>query len=483
MAQINPNFIKHIQQELPNGLHLDEFIDYCLKPLRKSIRVNTLKISATDFQALMQPKGWHFEAIPWCNDGFWVTFEQEPVIGNLIEHIQGLFYVQEASSMLPPIALFDNLSLTHPTILDVASAPGSKSTQMAAMMQNNGLLVANEYSSSRVKVLHANMLRMGVYNTALTHFDGRVFGEYMYEQFDAILLDAPCGGEGTIRKDSNALKNWQLEDVIAIAETQQELITSAFLALKPGAEMVYSTCTLSQLENQQICQFLKQQYPNEVEFVPLDKLFNGADKACTPEGFLHVWPQTYDSEGFFVAKIKKLASVARLKKQPKPQKVFPFTDIPAKDLQILSHYLLKQYQISLPQNSQIKVRDKECWLFPQSIMPLIGKMRYQRIGIKLADILKKGFKIKHEALIALTTDNFTGEPSIELDANSAVNFLKGRDIAVTDLSIEQQHYLQAQVHGEMRVLHSGATLGMVKYLGHRLKNGLPRELVNDNACM
>ncbi len=224
----------------------------------------------------------------------------------MVEHIQGLFYIQEASSMLPPVALFDSTdSKILETVLDVASAPGSKTTQLAALMNNHGLLIANEYSSSRVKILHANVQRMGVNQCALTHFDGKVFGEYLYEKFDAILLDAPCGGEGTVRKDPNALKHWQLDDVTDIAETQKVLIESALLALKPGGTLVYSTCTLSQIENQQICHYIQQQYPDAVEFMPLNGLFPGAEKACTEEGFLHVWPQIYDSEGFFVAKIKK----------------------------------------------------------------------------------------------------------------------------------------------------------------------------------
>ena len=157
--------------------------------------------------------------------------------------------------MLPPVAL---LEPGMERVLDMASAPGSKTTQMAAMMANGGVLIANEYSSSRVKVLHANLQRMGVSNTALTHFDARVFGQYQYESMDAVLLDAPCSGEGTVRKDPDALKHWDPQEIADIAATQRDLIDSAFLALKPGGVMVYSTCTLNSQENQAVLQHLKQ---------------------------------------------------------------------------------------------------------------------------------------------------------------------------------------------------------------------------------
>ncbi|QIR14721.1 16S rRNA (cytosine(1407)-C(5))-methyltransferase RsmF [Shewanella aestuarii] len=487
MVQLNPNFIKHIAAELPDHLSLDEFIAICDKPLRKSIRVNTLKITSDEFITLMQPKGWQFEPIPWCKDGFWITFDSdepqnEQQLGNLIEHIQGLFYIQEASSMLPPTALFSQ-DTTANIILDVASAPGSKTTQIAALMQNNGLLIANEYSASRVKVLHANVLRMGASQTALTHFDGRVFGEYLYETFDAILLDAPCGGEGTVRKDPNALKTWDINDVTAIAQTQKDLIESAFLALKPGGILIYSTCTLSQIENQQICHHIQQTYPEAVEFVSLNNLFPNADKACTEEGFLHVWPQIYDSEGFFVAKIRKTASVERIKKQPKLQKNFPFTPVATKQFIALTDYLATRFDIQLQQGDQIMQRDDEFWLFPAEFIPLIGKMRFQRIGLKLADALKKGFKVKHEAIIALVKNTKQHTNAIELDATQAQHFLMGRDIETTSFSAQQQAWLATHPQGEMIVSYHQRPLGVVKHLGHRLKNNLPRDLVRDKVSL
>ncbi|WP_028774106.1 16S rRNA (cytosine(1407)-C(5))-methyltransferase RsmF [Shewanella waksmanii] len=467
MVQLNQNFINSIAKDIPANLSMDDFIDYCGKPLRPSIRVNTLKISSADLIAHLTPKGWQFEAIPWCQDGYWITVDPSIQIGNTIEHIQGLFYIQEASSMLPPTALFPHKVSQPLTLLDMASAPGSKTTQLAAMMDNDGILVANEYSASRVKVLHANILRMGVSNCALTHFDARVFGEYQYETFDHILLDAPCSGEGTVRKDPDALKHWDESEIDAIAATQKDLIKSAFLALKPGGSLVYSTCTLNRKENQAIMAHIQQCYPGAVRFDSLAELFTGADKACTDEGFLHVWPQIFDSEGFFVAKLTKTASVVRDQPQPKAQKVFPFTPASRKQTAELEEYLQQTFGINF-QDNNLMVRDDEFWLFPRQMEPLIGKMRYQRIGIKLADKIKKGFKPRHEALIALTPKTHM----LALDEDQALQYLMGRDITLAEKTKPQ---------GEKVVSYLGAPLGLAKHLGNKLKNSLPRELVKDKV--
>ncbi|BAJ02539.1 16S rRNA (cytosine(1407)-C(5))-methyltransferase RsmF [Shewanella violacea] len=467
MALINQDFIDSITQDMPAHLSMDDFIQYSSRPLRASIRVNTLKISSANFIELMQPKGWTLESIPWCSDGFWISLDSEVQLGNTIEHLQGLFYIQEASSMLPPTALFSQLNETaNVTILDMASAPGSKTTQLAALMNNSGLLIANEYSSSRVKVLHANVQRMGVTNTALTHFDARVFGEYLYDTFDAILLDAPCSGEGTIRKDPSALKNWSLKSSQAIVATQKALIESAFLALKTGGTLVYSTCALSRFENQEVCQHLQAIYPDAVEFESLSDLFIDADKACTEEGFLHVWPQIYDSEGFFVAKIRKTAAIDRQVPEPRKQKNFPFNQVSTKTDLELRAYFQDTFAIELPSQSLIMEREQEFWLFPQKINSLIGRMRFQRIGMKIADALKHGLKAQHQAILAFGA----GASMIELSQAQATEYLMGRDIP-----LEAGH----KPRGEVIVSYHNSPLGLAKHLGKRLKNSLPRELVRD----
>ncbi|MGE4260800.1 16S rRNA (cytosine(1407)-C(5))-methyltransferase RsmF [Shewanella sp.] len=465
MVQLNQNFINCIAQELPPTLSLEDFIASCDKPLRPSLRVNTLKIDSDSFLARMQSKGWQFEPIPWCPDGFWFTVPEPVQPGNTVEHLQGLFYLQEASSMLPPMALHYDTEMA--TVLDMASAPGSKTTQIAAMMHNRGLLVSNEYSSSRIKALHANILRMGVSNTALTHFDARIFGEFLYETFDAILLDAPCSGEGTIRKDALALKNWDADEIQSIAATQRDLIESAFLALKPGGVLVYSTCTLNSTENQKVCHHLKQTFTDAVVFESLANLFEGAERTATDEGFLHVWPQVYDSEGFFVARIRKTASISRRQEPPKLQQNFPFEPITHKQYQQLSDEVANIIGVMLPKE-RLWVRDGEFWLFPEGFVTLIGQVRFQRIGVKIATLEKHGIKLQHEAVMALDID---ATLAITVDAAQAEQYMMGRDITLATTTKAQ---------GERVLLWKQQVLGLAKHLGNKLKNQLPRVLVRDN---
>lgn len=454
-----------MREALPSHLSLDDFIAACQRPLRRSIRVNTLKISVEDFLALVAPYSWQLTPVPWCAEGFWIERDDEDAVplGSTAEHLSGLFYIQEASSMLPVAALFADGNSPE-RVMDVAAAPGSKTTQIAARMGNRGAILANEFSASRVKVLHANISRCGIHNVALTHFDGRVFGAALPEAFDAILLDAPCSGEGVVRKDPDALKNWSVESNIEIAATQRELIESAFHALRPGGTLVYSTCTLNRDENEDVCLWLKAQYPDAVEFLPLNDLFVSAQEAITPEGFLHVFPQIYDCEGFFVARLRKTQAVAPL---PAPKfKVgnFPFAPLKGRDAAQLVA-AAEKVGLFWDESLHLWIRDKEVWLFPAEIEPLIGKVRFSRIGIRLAEVHNKGYRWQHEAVIALAGH----ENAFALTHQEAEEWYRGRDV-----------YPDSTPSGdEVIVTYQGYPLGLAKKVGSRLKNSYPRELVRD----
>ncbi len=326
--------------------------------------------------------------------------------------------------MLPVAALFD-ASPDAEAVMDMAAAPGSKTTQIAAMMNNHGVILANEFSSSRVKVLHANISRCGVSNTALTHFDARVFGPALPEMFDAILLDAPCSGEGVIRKDADAMKNWSLESTAEIAATQRDLLDSAFHALKPGGTLVYSTCTLNEIENQQVIAWLLERYPGAVDILPLNTLFAGAAQAATAEGYLHVFPHLFDSEGFFVARLRKRMSV-----EPMPEPTYkvgklPFLPVSRK---LENEIIQAAKAVSLQWDERLTLwqRDKEIWLFPAAIVPMLGKVRFSRIGLRLAETFAKGYRWQHEAVIALAQPD--AAQRFELSAAEAEEWYRGRDV-------------------------------------------------------
>ncbi|WP_394145883.1 16S rRNA (cytosine(1407)-C(5))-methyltransferase RsmF [Enterobacter ludwigii] len=458
-------FLAQMREALPSHLSLDDFIAACQRPLRRSIRVNTLKISVADFLALVSPYNWQLTPVPWCAEGFWIERDDEASLplGSTAEHLSGLFYIQEASSMLPVAALFADDNAPE-RVMDVAAAPGSKTTQIAARMGNRGAILANEFSASRVKVLHANISRCGIHNVALTHFDGRVFGAALPEAFDAILLDAPCSGEGVVRKDPDALKNWSVESNLEIAATQRELIDSAFHALRPGGTLVYSTCTLNRGENEDVCLWLKAQYPDAVEFLPLNGLFASANEAVTPEGFLHVFPQIYDCEGFFVARLRKTQAVEPLPAPTFKVGNFPFAPMKRREAEQVTTAAAK-VGLAWDETCHLWIRDKEIWLFPANIEPLIGKVRFSRIGIRLAEVHNKGYRWQHEAVIALADS----ENTFALTHQEAEEWYRGRDVYPDN----------TPSHDEVVVTYQGYPLGLAKKVGSRLKNSYPRELVRD----
>lgn len=464
-------FIDKMSSILPDHLDIDDLVAACRRPLRRAIRINTIKIKVSDFLAIATNKGWQLSAIPWCESGFWIDIEDEtPPLGNSAEHLAGLFYIQEASSMMPVSALFHHYQgSSKDTLLDAAAAPGSKTTQLAAKMNNQGLIIANEFSSSRIKMLHANIQRCGISNVALTHFDAAVFGSWLPSTFDAILLDAPCSGEGTVRKDKHAMKNWNQAAIESISETQKSLLISAFQALKPGGVIVYSTCTLSLEENQDVCLHLQQTYPDSVAFLSLKDLFEDADKTLTEEGFLHIWPQIYDSEGFFVAAIRKTHATESPMAQKRLGK-FPF-QVASKQMQdSLYAYFKAQFNIE-SMRGVLYQRDDEFWLFPENIVPLINELRFSRLGIKIAEQFgkgrKSGFKSTHEFALCYGQCN---QQSIPLLAHQAREFYQGRDIHDIDTT---------QSKGEVMLSYQGYVIGLGKSLDNRIKNALPRDLILD----
>jgi len=287
-----------------------EFKKYSLSFLRRSIRVNTIKISVNELKKRLG-KDWKLTQIPWCKEGFWVEHKQgRRDIGNTIEHQLGYIYVQEAVSMLPPIVLD---AKKGEVVLDMCASPGSKASQIAAMMQNKGVLIANDYQGKRLAPLGLNLQRVGVSNCVLTLMEGRFFKEF---NFDRILVDAPCSGTGTIRKSLKTLRIWNPDMIKRLAGTQKQLIETAFNNLKKGGTLVYSTCSLEPEENEAVIDFLLNKYDNaKIEKIELKGLkrspvileFEGKEYDNRIRDCLRLWPQDNDTEGFFVAKIQKIS--------------------------------------------------------------------------------------------------------------------------------------------------------------------------------
>ena len=280
---------------------INEFKKYCSMDLRKSIRVNTLKISEKDF---LKRTELNLEKIKWCNEGFFV--KDRVTLGNLNDHFLGYFYVQEAASMLPPLVLD-----IKDKILDMCAAPGSKTGQIAGMMKNKGLIIANDSNYLRLKALTLNLQRMGVANVVVTN----IKGYFIKERFDSILLDAPCSGTGAIRKSPGTVEIYNPNMIRKLCADQKGLINNAFKILNKGGSLVYSTCSLEPEENEGVIDFLLKRYDDakieKIKFKGLktsDAILDFEGKKYNKEirKTSRIWPQDNDTEGFFVAKIRKL---------------------------------------------------------------------------------------------------------------------------------------------------------------------------------
>jgi len=311
--EIKPKFSERYKAIL--GDRYDEFINISRSYIRKSIRVNTLKASVEEVKKRLD-KNWVLEPIPWCKEGFWIDYRAEEKddkrydIGNLLEHMLGYIYVQDAASMIPPVVLEP---LPGELVLDMCSAPGSKASQMAAMMQNSGVLIANDLQGSRLKALGINLQRTGVSNALITQMPGHKF-RFIKLKFDKVLVDAPCSGTGTIRRSLKILAMWGPGMVKKMASQQKQMIASGFEALKPGGTLVYSTCTMEPEEDEGVISWLLDNYKDaKIEDIKLDikrspaiTEFGGEKYNPEVAKCLRIWPQDNDSEGFFIARIKKL---------------------------------------------------------------------------------------------------------------------------------------------------------------------------------
>nr|WP_084632215.1 NOL1/NOP2/sun family putative RNA methylase [Geoglobus ahangari] len=281
-----------------------EFLEFMAKPLRQSFRVNTLKAEVGE---VVERLSSHFELeqVPWVEEGFFVYGEG---ITNTPEFSLGLIFMQEASSMIPPLALDVEPGML---VLDMAASPGAKTTQMSAYMENTGCIIANDVKYPRINTLISNLQKFGAVNVRVTMKDGRYFGRFR-EKFDRILLDAPCSNVGMIRKNYKYLKLWRQRDVEALSRLQKSLIMAAYKALRPGGVLVYSTCTLDPEENEEVVDYLLSNTDARLERIDLPvksrepvtefrgKRYDEEVRKC-----LRIHPQDNDTEGFFVAKVVK----------------------------------------------------------------------------------------------------------------------------------------------------------------------------------
>ena len=283
---------------------LEKFLASMEEPPRTYIRVNTLRINANALIKRLTDKGFTLKEtdVPDCLE---VTAEPYS-IGASAEYLLGYFYVQDKSSVIPPLALAPQ---PGDVVIDMAASPGGKTTQLAQMMENSGLLIALEIEIARIAGLRSNLGRCGVMNAALFHMDAKDMKK-LEVKANKILLDAPCTGEGVIAKDRTRKTSRGESDIQFCSGLQEELIDAAYKCLKPGGILVYSTCSFAPEENERIVDYAIQKYGLKVEPIPYGEpgIESFGDLKFDPQvkNARRMYPHIHGTSGFFVARLKNV---------------------------------------------------------------------------------------------------------------------------------------------------------------------------------
>jgi len=279
---------------------------------KTTLRINTIKASEKDILQELTENRIKFAKCNWYNEGIIVKEGNERQLSDLNCYSEGKIYLQSLSSMLP--ALFLELKKGM-KVLDMAAAPGSKTTQIAAILNNEGYILANEVNSIRAERLKYNLSKMGASCAEVRIGDGKRLGNLYPEKFDRVMLDAPCGGEGIINmKDCNTYKNWRPNTLSKNSKLQKGLLDSGRKALKKGGILVYSTCTISAEENEEVIHWfvntysdmkIKGIYANLKNCCKGLNSYKGKEFHKDLEKTLRVVPSE-DMEGFFICKMVKV---------------------------------------------------------------------------------------------------------------------------------------------------------------------------------
>ena len=423
------------------GKDYDEYINYLDKTPYRGLRVNTLKASvekvkdAVDFSLL---------ETPFCEQGFYIDNELVGV-GNHPYHHAGAFYLQEPSAMSAAEALDVNRG---DKVLDMCAAPGGKSTQIAAKLDGTGLLWSNEYVSARAKILYSNIERCGVKNAVVSNADSFQIANNLQGFFDKVLVDAPCSGEGMIRREPNAITEWKIENRDMCAKRQAEILDNAALCLKQNGILVYSTCTLSLEENEYTVESFLDRH-NDFELIEIDKQFgrNGYTQKTKPTRRILF---ADGGEGHFVAKFKKTSNEPCFIKE--------------QGYKNDSNKIFEEFYSSCFNDNakNVHIKNDVVYLLPE-FYPQTKGIRILKAGLKAGEIVKNRFVPSHELFVSKAVDDVRQVENLSLSDPRVTQFLKGLEI-----DCDKKGYVGVAVDGIM--------VGFGKASNGKLKNHYPKGL-------
>ncbi|MBS9336169.1 RsmB/NOP family class I SAM-dependent RNA methyltransferase [Fructobacillus papyrifericola] len=424
-------------------------------PVDKGFRINPLKAKQKPSSLSLD------EPIPWSKQGY---FGQ--VSGKSIEHTTGLVYSQEPSAQFVAEVV---AAKPGEKVLDLAAAPGGKSTQLAGQMMGQGLLWTNEIFFGRAKVLSENIERFGVQNAIVSSADSKDLAKLLPDFFDRVLLDTPCSGEGMFRKDPDAISYWSEDYPRECAERSEEILANAVQLVKPGGILVYSTCTFAPEEDEQTIASLLERYP-DFELLAIDKVAGSGITDGRPEWAgnqeelkktARLWPQDLPGEGHFVAKLQKKADAEKSTKTVKEQKA---DHLSADEEKLLQDFLKETVPgLSVDLNRLVRFGDR-VFLLPKDC-PAFGKVKILRAGLCLGSFKKKRFEPDHALALAIQPDQAAQVFAVDEPSEWAA-YIHGE--ALTTKADLQKGFVLMKAGGN--------GVGWAKFVNGQLKNFYPKGL-------
>lgn len=433
------------------------------------LRRNPLKYTREEFEEKMP---FSLERIPWAEEGYFYKKEEQP--GKSPYHEAGAFYMQEPSAMIVA-----ELLSTKPgeRILDLCAAPGGKSSQIAGKMQGEGILVCNEYVPARAEILSQNMERMGAAACVILNESADRMAEHFPLFFDRVLVDAPCSGEGMFRKEEQALSQWSPENVSMCAGRQREILEEAAKMVKPGGVLVYSTCTFSEAEDEDVIRhFLEkhEEFLADETVLSKEMLAAGVCPGGLP-GTIRMWPHKLHGEGHFAARLVKAGtdrgkpseSAAGGRKEGGWEKTKnDFRRGKSSEQENWNYfqdfcagYLDKSYWNKLECSGELIWHRQYLHLKPENL-PEISGLRAKRSGLYLGEAKKGRFEPSHTWAMTLKKEDVLQS----LEAEDSAAYLRGETLQNTGY------------HGWLLILLQGKPLGWGKAGGNVIKNHYPKGL-------
>lgn len=371
------------------------------------------------------------------------------ISGKSPEHVTGLVYSQEpAAQMVGQIACPDK----GMKVLDLAAAPGGKSTHLLSYLGNTGLLVSNEISKKRSKVLVENIERFGARNVVVTNESADRLAKIFPSYFDMIVLDAPCSGEGMFRKDPDAIQYWSKNYPVQCASLQREILESALNMLASNGQLIYSTCTWSPEENEDVVTWLLKNY--NLELIDIPKINGMVEGIGYPE-VARMYPHHFAGEGQFVAKFRFLGEANQ--KKLKPGK----TNLNREQQALWKDFEQKHLKVQL--DGLLQVFGDNLYLLPQGL-PDLSKVKIARNGLHLGTFKKKRFEPSFALGLVLHSTEVRNR--VEISLEDFPTYATGHTVAVSkDLP-----------NGWYQVAVKGNGFGFAKIVSGTLKNGFPKGL-------